>query len=172
MIKLNAKGTAWLKILHLLFVGAWIGGQISLILLQNIKYKLVLPEHQYAILASVKAIDDFVIIGGAIGCLLTGLVYSLMTPWGFFKFRWVTVKWVSTVLMILFGTFFLGPWLNEMAAISAKEYSLALMNPKYLYDEKMNMIWGTVQFGINIFLVIISVIKPWKKIKRSNVTNG
>ena len=112
-----------------------------------------------------KAIDDIVVVGGAVGCLLTGLVYSLMTNWGFFKFRWIAVKWISTILLILFGTFLLGPWLNEMAAISANEYALALMNPKYLYDEKMNMIWGTAQFGINILLVIISVLKPWKRQK-------
>ena len=165
MKKLNAKEIAWLKIFHLLFVSAWIGGQISLILIQNIKYQLALPEHQYGILAVAKAIDDIVVVGGAVGCLLTGLVYSLMTNWGFFKFRWIAVKWISTILLILFGTFLLGPWLNEMAAISANEYALALMNPKYLYDEKMNMIWGTAQFGINILLVIISVLKPWKRQK-------
>jgi len=165
MIKLTVKENAWLKIFHLLFVGAWIGGQMSLILIQNIKYILALPEHQYGILASVKAIDDIVVVGGAVGCLLTGLVYSRMTPWGFFKFRWVAVKWISTILLILFGTFFLGPWLNEMTQISANEYALALMNPQYLYDEKMNMIWGSLQFGVNIFLVIISVLKPWKRQK-------
>jgi hypothetical protein len=126
---------------------------------------LALPEHQYGILASVKAIDDIVVVGGAIGCLFTGLVYSLMTPWGFFKFRWITVKWISTVLLILFGTFFLGPWLNEMTHISANEYALALTNPQYLYDEKMNMTWGSIQFGVNILLVIISVLKPWKRLK-------
>jgi len=167
MKKLTAKETAWLKILHLLFVGAWIGGQMSLVLIQNIKYTLALPEHQYAILASVKAIDD-IVIGGAVGCFLTGLVYSLMTPWGFFKFRWITVKWISTVCIILFGTFFLGPWLNEMTQISANEYALALMNPRYLYDEKMNMIWASIAFGTNIFLVIISVLKPWKRQKNTD----
>ncbi len=164
MRKLNVKETAWFKIFHILFVGAWIGGQMSLILIQNLKYQLALPEHQYGILAAIKAIDDIVIVGGAIGCMLTGLVYSLTTPWGFFKYRWITVKWISTVSLILFGTFFLGPWLNEMVRISANEYASALANPQFLYDEKMNMTWGTVQFGINIFLVIISVLKPWKRI--------
>lgn len=165
MRKLTIKETAFLKVFHLFFVAAWIGGQMALILLQNIKYELAVSEHQYAILASVKAIDDVLIIGGAIGCLLTGLVYSSMTSWGFFKFRWVTVKWIVTVSLVLFGTFFLGPWLNEMTQIAADERTLALMNPIYLYDEKMNMIWGTIQFGVNIFLVIISVLKPWKRQK-------
>ena len=162
MRKLSAKQTSWLKIFHLLFVGAWLGGQISLILVQNIKDQLALPDHQYGILAALKAIDDIVVVGGAVGCLVTGLMYSWMTPWGFFKFRWIAVKWIATIILILFGTFFLGPWLNEMTAISADERGLALLNPKYLYDERMNTTWGTIQFGINILLVIISVIKPWK----------
>jgi len=89
----------------------------------------------------------------------------LMTPWGFFKYRWITVKWIITVSLILFGTFFLGPWINQMAFISVNEYASALVNPNYLYDEKMNMTWGSIQFGINIFLVIISVLKPWKQLK-------
>ena len=115
MRKLTIKETAWLKIFHLLFVAAWIGGQMSLTLLQIIKYRLALPEHIYGILASINEIDDYVVIGGAVGCLLTGLVYSLMTPWGFFKFRWVTVKWIFAVMLISCETFFLGPWFAEMA---------------------------------------------------------
>ena len=165
MRKLTAGQMAWLKVFHLLFVGAWIGGQMSFILIQNVKYQLALPAHQYGIIAALKAIDDIVIIGGAVGCLFTGLVYSLATSWGFFKYRWVTVKWITTVLLILFGTFFLGPWINEMAYISANEYASALVNLNYLYDEKMNTAWGSIQFGINIFLVIISVLKPWKRLK-------
>jgi uncharacterized membrane protein len=163
MRKLTGKQTQWLKVVHLLFVAAWIGGQISFLLIQTIKYQLALPEHQYGIIASMKAIDDVVIVGGALGCLITGLIYSLMTPWGFFKFRWLSVKWVATVTLILFGTFFLGPWVNEMAAISAAEYAAALINPNYIHDEKMNMTWGSLQFAINLMLVVISVLKPWRK---------
>ncbi|WP_019554954.1 hypothetical protein [Propionispira raffinosivorans] len=171
MRKLAIKETAWLKIFHLLFVAAWIGGQMSLALLQITKYKLALPEHTYGILASINTIDDYVVIGGAVGCLLTGLVYSLMTPWGFFKFRWITVKWICTVTLILFGTFFLGPWLSEMAQISVKEHAVALMNPNYLYAEKMHMTWGMIPIVINIFLVIISVLKPWKRLKSQKAIN-
>ena len=165
MRKFTSKETQWLKVFHLLFVCAWIGGQMSLLLIQNMKYQLALPEHQYAILRSLQAIDDIVVVGGAIGCLLTGLTYSLMTPWGFLKHRWVSVKWLATVSLILFGTFFLGPWINEMTAISAKEYASALTDPIYLYDEKMNMTWGSIQFAINLILIIISVLKPWKRLK-------
>lgn len=165
MRKLTGKETQWLKIFHLLFVAAWLGGQMSFILIQHLKSQLALPAHQYGVIAALKAIDDVVIIGGAIGCLLTGVLYSWMTPWGFFRHRWIAVKWGVTISLILFGTFFLGPWINEMAYISANEYAGALANPAYIFDEEMNMNWGSVQFGLNVLLVILSVLKPWKRLK-------
>lgn len=74
----------------------------------------------------MKIIDDFIIIPAALGSLITGLIISWFTNWGFFKFNWVTVKWIVTVSSILFDTFWLGPWLNGMAAISQAERLLAL----------------------------------------------
>ena len=47
----------------------------------------------YGINLSMKLIDDFVIIPGGVGSLLTGLLYSIFTNWGWFKHKWVTTKW-------------------------------------------------------------------------------
>lgn len=164
MRKLSIKERAWLKIFHLLSVAAWLGGQMTLILIQSTKSQLAVPGHQYAILMSLKEIDDIIIVGGAMGCLITGFIFSLMTPWGFFKFRWVSIKWISTVSLIFFGIFFLGPWMNEMAHLSGVEYANAMFNERYLYAEKMSMVFGNIQFIIGILLTIISVLKPWGKL--------
>ena len=172
MKKFTTREIQWLKVLHLLCVSVWIGGQASFLLLQQVKYQLALPAHQYGVIAAMKAVDDVVIVGGAIGCLLTGLLYSWMTPWGFFKHRWIGVKWAATVLLILFGTFFLGPWIDGMADITAKEFAAGLSNPLYLHDEKMNMTWGSVQFGVNLCMVAISVLKPWRRLKAAGGKPG
>ena len=57
----------------------------------------------------LEAIDMKILVPGAVGCLLTGIVYGIFTHWGFFKHRWLTVKWTLTLFMILFGTFYMGP---------------------------------------------------------------
>ena len=163
MIKLSVKERACLKIFHLLSVAAWLGGQMTLILIQSTKSQLAVPGDQYAIITSLKEIDDVIIVGGAMGCLITGFIFFLMTPWGFFKFRWVSIKWISTVSLILFGIFFLGPWMNEMAYLSGVEYANVMFNENYLYAEKMSMIFGNIQFIIGVLLTIISVLKPWGK---------
>ncbi len=41
-------------------------------------------------------IDKFFLIHGGIGIVLTALIYSIFTKWGFFKVKWVGVKWVLT----------------------------------------------------------------------------
>lgn len=46
---------------------------------------------------TLKFLDDYMVIVGANGCLLTGLVYSIFTNFGFVKFRWVTIKWLLTL---------------------------------------------------------------------------
>lgn len=165
MMRFSAQQTQWLKIAHLLLVCTWVGGQVSFMMLQLLKAGLSVPEHMHAVIAALKLIDDFVIIPGALGCLLTGLIYSLFTPWGFFRHRWVSVKWVCTIALILFGTFFLGPWINGMAEIAESKQAAALSDETFLRYEQLNTNWGSVQLAINIGLVMISVIKPWKHLK-------
>lgn len=165
MKRFTPQQTQWLKISHLLLVSIWVGGQVSFMLLQLSKETLTTPAHLHAVVAALKLIDDWVIIPGALGCLITGLLYGLFTPWGFFRHRWVTVKWICTVTLILFGTFFLGPWINGMAEIVITKQAMALSDATYLEYEQLNKSWGCVQLAVNIGLIVISVVKPWKHLK-------
>ncbi len=73
------------------------------------------------------------------------------------------VKWILTVAQILFGTFALGPWLNGNVDIALKLRGTALSSPEFSQNASHIQIWGTVQVLFLLFMVIISVIKPWKK---------
>jgi len=101
---------SWLKGAHLIFVCLWVGGALGVMVIQNGGGA---GEALFGRDVAARLVDDFVVIPGAMGSLLTGLIYSLFTPWGFFKHRWVAVKWFITLYGVLFGTFFLGPWLNS-----------------------------------------------------------
>ena len=103
-----------------------------------------------------------VVVPGAIGCLVTGLLYSICSNWGFFKHRWLIFKWVVTVVVILFGTFFLGPWETNMMVISGELGIASLGDAFYLYNEKMNIIFGSLQVLLLITTIFISIFKPWK----------
>jgi hypothetical protein len=119
----------------------------------------------YGIVATLDFIDLFILVPGAIGTFLTALVYSIWTNWGWFKHNWITVKWIICVFGLVFGTFWLGPWLSDMAAIAKQQGLKALNDPQYMNNQQNSIIFGTIQAITIIFAVFISTLKPWKRKK-------
>lgn len=161
MKKIGLKGKAWLKGFHIFFACLWIGAALSMILLSFFRSDITSGDELWAVNASIKLIDDFLIIPAAFGCLVTGIMFSWLTNWGFFKFNWIIVKYIINIAAILFGTFFLGPWVNGIEAISNVERLSALQNITYLHYGKLNLYFGSLQAFILIVAVFISVFKPW-----------
>jgi hypothetical protein len=167
MRKMTNKGQRWLKSFHVFFSCCWVGAAVCLttaMFFTNATDGMQL----YGIHIALKFIDDFIIIPGAMGCLLTSLIYSLFTNWGWFKHRWITVKWIINVGGVIFGTFWLGPWLNSLPSIAKLEGLNALANQTYVHNQNMLYVWGTLQAATLVFAVFISVLKPWKK-KKSEI---
>ncbi|MDR2921252.1 MAG: DUF2269 family protein [Tannerella sp.] len=162
MKKLNTQEVKILKIFHLFFAFCWIVGGLTLCLLVFITH----PEsgdELYMRSRILQIVDDYFIIYGAIGALVTGLVYSIWTNWGFFKHPWIIVKWVMIIMQILFGTFVLGPCINNNVILADQLRDAALTDPAFLENIHMTQIWGTVQTLLLLVVIIISVQKPWKK---------
>jgi uncharacterized membrane protein len=168
MPKITGTGLKWLKFCHLIAVACWLGGGISLLSLALIPMHVTDGGQLYGINQSFHRIDmAVVVIMGACGCFVTGLLYSAVTPWGFVKHRWITVKWLVTVSAVLFGTVCLGPWetlLMDMAGAFGLE---APHMPKYQLTRTLSQVFGTVQILILFLTVWISVFKPWKNTKRT-----
>jgi len=166
MRKISTKGLRWLKGFHLIAVSCWIGGAVALLLLYFAKNGVTDGGVLYGINRSIHHVDMAVIvIPGAYGCLATGLMYGIFSTWGFFKHNWLIFKWIVTIAAILFGTFFLGPWESNMMEISGKLGILSLGDKDYLYNEKMNFIFGCLQVFVLLVTVFVSIFKPWKRRK-------
>jgi hypothetical protein len=162
MTKLSAKGQRWLKTFHLLFACMWVGGAVTLCSKQFFVTAADGGE-LYGVLCMLTYVDDFIIIPGAIGSLLTGLFYSLKTHWGWFRHRWVTVKWCINLYGVIFGTFWLGPWLDALPPMAKADGLSALTNPAFLHNRTMLMVFGTFQAATTVFAIFVSVLKPWKR---------
>lgn len=162
MKTLNTTGLKTLKVVHLVCAIIWIGSAIVMNLLRLL-VNVSDAAGMYYMAEILEAIDIQILVPGAVGCLLTGIVYGCFTKWGFFKHRWLTVKWILTIFMILVGTFCMGPLIKENVVIGK-----ALMNgggDAILYADNVtaNAWLGAMQLILLIFVVIISVWKPWKK---------
>lgn len=162
MKTMSPKAQRWLKIVHILLAALWLASAIILVLVPLV----VKPDKGntiYGVMLTLKFIDDFVIIPAANGCLLTGLIYSIWTHWGFFKHRWILVKWIITLYGIIVGTIWLGPWMNAMTATAGEIGSAALSDPVFMDHRFMNILWGGIQATTLLFALTISILKPWKK---------
>ena len=165
MKKFSFRGQRILKIIHLLLAGLWIGGAFSICLMTAALGPGQSGGELLGYDLARKFVDDFIIIPGAMGCLMSGLFISLTTPWGFFKHRWVAVKWILTVACIIFGTFYLGPRTNGQPPLTIEMGLAAAADPVYLANRLENIVGGLVQMAVLIFMVVISVLKPWKRAK-------
>ncbi len=161
MKKLSVKPKNWLLSSHVAFGGIWFGTALCMIVIALSNRNTTNGDELYAINSILKRLDDFVIIPAATLSLLTGGLLSWLTIWGFVKHYWVIVKWIATVTLIVFGTFWLGPWTNAMTAISEVERSQALQNPLYMFDQQAVLIGAIVQTFCILAIIGISVLKPW-----------
>ena len=151
----------WLKSFHLLFVALWVGGAVALSTKQFFIHAASGSE-LYGILSMMNFVDFFIIIPGAVGCLLTGIIYSAWTNWGWFRHRWITVKWIICLYGVIFGTCPLGPWLGEIVELAHRHGLDALADQRYGHNLRMLWIFGTFQAATLVAAVFISSIKPWR----------
>ena len=165
MIKLNAKGLKWLKGFHLLAVSSWIGGVVALVLLYTLKTDVNNDGVLYGINQSIHHVDMVVIVPSALSCLLTGLLLFLLKNWGFVKPNWIIFKLIVTITAILFGIFYLGPWETAMMEISGKLGMASLIDDTYLYNQRMLLIFGTIQCLILMVTIFVAIFKTMGKEK-------
>jgi hypothetical protein len=79
------------------------------------------------------------------GTAITGLLYSLLTPWGFFRHRWLLAKWAIALFCVLSGALWLGPSETAMLEISGRLGGAALSDAGYVSSMRINFCLGVVQ---------------------------
>ncbi len=161
-MKLKAQGQKWLKAIHIFFGSLWMGGALC-VLLMLFFLKADSDRQLYGINQAVNFVDVWIIIPGNLGLVITGIIYSAFTKWGWFKHKWITVKWIIAVYGMTFGTFWLGPWASSLERIANSEGLNALADPQYASNLNLLYIWGSFQAATIIFASFISALKPWRK---------
>ena len=171
MLKLGKNGLKVLKIFHLLGVCFWLGGAVSLLVL-NLKNPVAISEGMlYGINTASHLIDLWVIAVGALGCIITGLIYGVFTTWGFFKHKWIIAKWLLIIIAFITISIFLAPSIESMLNLSKESGTNALRNNDYLAVKATHLYWSVFQVILYSVMVIISVIKPWGKRKKGFKSN-
>ncbi|ACK69924.1 conserved hypothetical protein [Gloeothece citriformis PCC 7424] len=163
--KLTVKQKNWLISAHVASMGIWFGTAICMVAIALYNLNTTNGDQLYAINLVMKLLDDFIIIPAATASLITGALLSWLTTWGFVKYYWVITKWIATISLITFGTFWLGPWLNAVTSLSEDLRLKALENPLYMFNDRGIIIGGIIQTVSLLIIITISFLKPWGKRK-------
>ena len=156
--QLGKNGIKTLKTFHHVAVACWLGGAIVMVLLLARNEVVVSDGMLLGINTAISMIDHWIVPWGAIGVLVTALIYALFTPWGFFKHRWLTCKWVLTLACIISAVFE-----QDLLSISQALGNAALTDSNYLAMRSKQLLLGYTQIFFLLFMVAISVFQPWRK---------
>lgn len=163
-LKLGPKGMKTLKIIHILSGVMWIGGVMALVSLLLGTHPST-PEQMLMAATDHLVIDVFFLIPGGMAIVFTSLCYSLLTPWGFSKIRWVSVKWILTVLLVLLGKVYMGVILEQNVLVAQHIAETGIVDNQFWENINGVAIAGCVQLVGFITIVVLSVLKPWTSSK-------
>lgn len=144
----------------------WLSCVILITILPVISKKLTTGDELYMYTVIYHFIDMFVLTPAAVATLLTGLIYSIFTKWGFIKHGWIVYKWIVTLLLVIIGTFYLGPMVTKLLEIADVKRVAALQDQYYQQGGYIGIWAGIINSSLLIIAVIFSVYKPWKNIKK------
>ncbi|NLC06645.1 MAG: hypothetical protein GX755_01535 [Syntrophomonadaceae bacterium] len=155
---MKAKGMKWLRILHIISVSIWFGGTVCIGALAVICF-FNLSETNFLITAPlIPRLYKKIILPIAIFTLLQGLIYGLMTNWGFIKHRWVMLKWIFTFSLIpCIGLGTIGQIFSVIDKVNASGFQGGFS------DGRQVLLFISLQILIMLTMIVISVFKPLKK---------
>lgn len=160
---LSPKGMKTLKVIHLILIMMWTIGVVMMCLLywKPVSSGLEFLYNQ----ETAMFIDYTLVIPGALLAVVTGIIYGIFTKWGFFKFRWITVKWILGILVILIGTFGLHPIAESIIEQASPAATESACFPVDYFGSNLTIVSSTAIFQVLVllFLVVVSVFKPWQK---------
>ncbi|RDW22439.1 hypothetical protein CWR48_01660 [Oceanobacillus arenosus] len=152
-MKLSIRAKRWLLITHILFAAIMFGNMVTFLILSititaSNDPQLIESCYQVMLLLSGSSIR-----ASTIGTTVTGILLCVLTKWGLFKFYWIIVKEVLTILLIGINIWGMYSW--TLRALDIFTVTGLQINHGEL------LIGISIQLISLIIIFTISVFKPW-----------
>lgn len=145
-----AKGRSLLVWLHVVTSVGWMSQALALFTLLSYGLAADHPAARHSAFAMAEVLDTHVLLYLANGSAFTGLMLAALTPWGYFRYWWVLVKFAITVSQLALGIGLLSPALA--AAAAGRETPVGGLAAASL-----------LMVSAIAFQAWISVAKPWSR---------
>ena len=171
MRKLNLTQRRWLLILHLLFAAIMFGVAIVFLILSITAANTNDAGVLKACYTSMHVLAKTSVRASTIGTVVTGILLSVLTQWGLFKYYWIIVKEGLTLLSILLGPFAMYTLTLKAVTLTSKGGMNTLLNPSFTVNQWQLWIGIILQIISLGAMFVISVFKPWGQRKQRKAAN-
>lgn len=169
MKRLSLSKRKWLLILHLLFSAIMLGVSIVFLILSITAANTNNVGVLKACFSSMHVLAKTSVRASTIGTVITGILLSVLTQWGLFKFYWIIVKEGLTLLSIILGPFAMYTLTLKAVTLTTNDGINALINPAFTVNKWQLWIGIILQIISLVSMFVISVFKPWGQRKKKKM---
>lgn len=154
----------WLRLIHIVSISIWLGAVISIGLLAIISFFNLSAADFLIIAPLIPVLYQKVVLPMALITIIQGIIYGVFTNWGFFKHKWILIKWSLVLLIALctgMGT--IGP----IFTLLDKAEKVSFVGG--FADGGSVLFFIALQILFILYIFYLSVFKPFKKSKQNLV---
>ncbi|MBD2868240.1 hypothetical protein [Paenibacillus arenilitoris] len=161
----------WLLALHLLFAGIMLGVTVVFLVLSIAAANTDSGDILKACYNGMHILAESSVRASTIGTVVTGILLSVLTHWGLFKYYWLIAKELLTVLSIGLGVVGMYEWSLKAVTIVTAEGLGAWQNPTFAVNNGQLVTGIVLQIASLAAMFVLSVFKPWGPRKARSVAN-
>lgn len=165
MRKLTLQQRRILLLLHLIFASIMLGGQATFIILALTASVTDSADTLRTCYDVMHLLADTSVRASTIGTTVTGILLSVFTSWGLFRYYWLIAKEVLTLVTIGIGFVGLYAWTLRGVRLSAAPVMNAWAEPVFTVNHAWLWIGILLQTISLLLMFILSVWKPGGKVK-------
>ncbi|MBI1949536.1 MAG: hypothetical protein HYS27_27870 [Deltaproteobacteria bacterium] len=146
-----------LVVSHLVGLALLFGGTAAVVVLIHAGEQVAMGAHRSFAFEVSARLQDIVLLPGSLALVASGLLLSLLGPWGLVKHRWMVAKLVGTAILAMHGqvqyrpmTHLLLEWVR-MDALPADWPDLVFHLQRL----------GVIQLVALVAVSAVGVVKPW-----------
>ena len=157
-MKIQGSSLRFMKTLHIIAASVWFGGTVCIGKLAFDCFFSYDREYFLATAPLIPWLYGQAILYFALATLISGIIYGAFTHWGFFKHRWITLKWILTIILIpCVGIGTIGQLFALLGRLQNQDFQGGFA------DGGIILFFITVQIIIMTFMIELSVFKWGKK---------
>ena len=168
MPRLTGRQRKWVLLLHIASAGVWLGLDVVVAVLVFTARGAADPQVTAFCFRALELVAIWPMLLAALSSLVTGLLLGLGTKYGLLRYWWVAVKLALNLLLTTLVIVSLRPGLHE-----AGDYGRRIADGLPAeFDSRFLMFPPIVSTSALLFAMVLSVFKPWGRIRRTSLPKG